>query len=81
MSWSALAAGLGPLLIVRALGRPAGTVLSLAVMLTGLATAFAWRYGFGLADDVFEAFPGMLAGALVYLVFRPRGSAAAKDAD
>ena len=72
MSWSALGAGLGPLLMVRVLQRPVGPRLAVLMMLSGLATAIVWRYGLGFADGVYEVLPGMLAGLLLYLVFRPK---------
>jgi sodium/proline symporter len=74
MSWSALAAGLGPLLVIRALRLPLGAVSALAVMGSGLLTVFVWSYGLGYSNDVFEVLPGMLVGVLVYLVLRPRAS-------
>jgi sodium/proline symporter len=76
MSWSALAAGLGPLLVIRALRLPLGAVSALAVMGSGLLTVFVWSYGLGYSNDVFEVLPGMLVGVLVYLVLRPRASEA-----
>jgi sodium/proline symporter len=76
MSWSALAAGLGPLLVIRALGLPVGAPAGLAVMGSGLLTVFVWSYGLGYSNDVFEVLPGMLVGVLVYLVLRPRASEA-----
>jgi sodium/proline symporter len=71
MSWSALAAGLGPLLVIRALGLPIGAPLGVAVMGSGLLTVFVWSYGLGYSNDVYEALPGMLVGALVYADSRP----------
>ena len=72
MSWSALGAGLGPLMMVRVLRRPVGPPLAVAMMLSGLAKVIMWRYALGFADDVYEVLPGMLAGLLLYLLFRPR---------
>ena len=77
MSWSALGAGLGPLLMVRVLQRPVGPRLAVAMMLSGLATVIAWRYALGFSDDVYEVLPGMLVGLLVYLVFRQQPSSTA----
>ena len=70
MSWSALGAGLGPLMMIRVLERPVAPRLAVLMMLSGLATVFAWRYVLGFSDDVYEVLPGMLVGLLMYLVFR-----------
>jgi sodium/proline symporter len=67
IAWSTLAASLGPLMIVRALGRPIKTAPALAMMVTGMVTALIWRLGLDLADSVCEALPGMTAGAMMYL--------------
>ena len=77
MSWSALAAGLGPLMVIRALRMPIGAVSALAVMGSGLLTVFVWSYGLGYSDDVFEVLPGMIVGVLVYAVMRPTEGTAA----
>jgi sodium/proline symporter len=68
IAWSTLAAGLGPLMVVRVWERAIKTPVAIAMMLVGVSTALTWRLGFGLSDSVCEAFPGMVAGALVYLV-------------
>lgn len=68
IAWSTLAASLGPLMIVRALGRPIQTGPALAMMMAGMGTALTWRLGLGLADSVCEALPGMVVGAIVYLL-------------
>jgi sodium/proline symporter len=70
IAWSTLAASLGPLMIVRALGQPIKTGPALAMMTAGMGTALVWRLGLGLANSVCEALPGMIAGALVYLLGR-----------
>ncbi len=70
MSWSALGAGLGPLMMVRVLRRPIGPPLAVAMMLGGLETVILWRYALGFSDDVYEVLPGMLTGLLLYVVFR-----------
>jgi sodium/proline symporter len=66
IAWSTLAASLGPLMIVRALGQPIKTMPALAMMAIGMVTALTWRLGLGFADSVCEALPGMAAGAGVY---------------
>lgn len=85
IAWSTLAASLGPLMIVRALGQPIKTAPAMAMMAVGMGTALTWRLGLGLANSVCEALPGMVAGAGVYLMVRlldhtPTADAPADDA-
>ena len=70
MAWSALGGALGPLMIVRAFGWKANPRLATAMIVTGLATVFLWRFGLGFGDDVFEVLPGMVAGWAVYALGR-----------
>ena len=73
MSWSTLGATLGPLMVVQAMRLPVTGRLALAMMLAGLSGVVVWRHMLALTDDVFEVLPGMVLGALVYLIGRPRG--------
>lgn len=73
MSWSVLAAGLGPLMIVRVGGMRVTAPLAAAMMLSGVAAVFLWNNVLGLSGDVFETLPGMLTGLAVYFAARPRG--------
>lgn len=66
MAWSSLGAALGPLMIVRAFGWKVSPQLAITMMAAGLVTVFAWRFGLGFGDDVFEVLPAMLIGLLVY---------------
>jgi sodium/proline symporter len=68
-AWSVLASGLGVLLILRTLERPVSTPLAIAIMITGIAVSLIWKLGLQLSEAVYEVFPGMLAGYLVYLGF------------
>lgn len=68
IAWSSLAAGLGPLMIVRAFGWPLNTRVALVMMVVGVAGALTWRYALAWHGDLYDAFPGMLAGAIAYVV-------------
>lgn len=68
LAWSGLAASLGPLLVVRSLGRPPSTATSVVMMVAGFASALGWKYGLGYGVGLNEALPGMLTGFAVYLV-------------
>ena len=74
MSWSSLAAGLGPLMAVRASGRVVSAPLSIAMMLAGVATVFIWSRALGWSDHVFEALPGIVVGAATYWIGRCLGA-------
>jgi len=68
LAWAALAAGLGPLLVVRALGRAVTARVAVWMMLSGIATVLLWRYSLELSGSLYDVMPGMAAGFLVYLV-------------
>jgi len=68
LAWSALAAGLGPLMIVRALGRPVTARVGVWMMIAGIVTVLLWRYSWALSGALYDVMPGMTAGFLVYLV-------------
>ncbi|MEM8780018.1 MAG: sodium/proline symporter, partial [Cyanobacteria bacterium P01_G01_bin.49] len=69
-SWSALASGLGPLLILRVWQQPVNFSTAIAMMGTGIAVALIWNLGFDLSDAVYEVLPGMAAGLGVYGIVR-----------
>ena len=66
LAWSALAASLGPLLILRSLGRPIPTGLGLAMMVGGLLAILLWRDVLHYSADMYEILPGILSGFLIY---------------
>ncbi|MGK7947113.1 MAG: sodium/proline symporter, partial [Microcystaceae cyanobacterium] len=65
-SWSALASGLGPLLILRVWQKPVSLPVALTMMGVGIAAALIWNLGLNLSSAMYEVFPGMLAGSAVY---------------
>ncbi|NEO91540.1 MAG: hypothetical protein F6K56_15385 [Moorea sp. SIO3G5] len=65
-SWSALASGLGPLLILRVWQRPVNLTTAIAMMGIGIATALIWNLGLHLSSAIYEVLPGMAAGMAVY---------------
>jgi sodium/proline symporter len=65
-AWSALASGLGPLLVVRAWRWPVSRGVAVAMMLAGLAAAISWNAIFQLSESIYEVLPGMATGFLVY---------------
>jgi len=69
LAWSGLAASLGPLLVVRALGRRPHAATAIAMMLSGVGAALVWKYGLQFSGGIYEAMPGMLTGGLVYFAF------------
>ncbi|MDJ0588485.1 MAG: sodium/proline symporter [Pleurocapsa sp. MO_226.B13] len=65
-AWSILASGLGVLLILRCFEKPVSTPVAIAMMVTGIAVAMTWKLGLELSGAVYEVFPGMAAGFLIY---------------
>ncbi len=69
-SWSALASGLGPLLILRVWQQPVTWPTASAMMVIGIATAWIWNLGLHLSGAIYEVLPGMAAGMGVYGIAR-----------
>ena len=67
-AWSILASGLGVLLILRCFEKPVTTVWAIAIMLSGIVAAMYWKLGLQLSGAVYEVFPGMAVGFLVYSI-------------
>ncbi|MEO0928109.1 MAG: sodium/proline symporter [Cyanobacteria bacterium J06643_13] len=67
-AWSILASGLGVLLILRSYEKPVATPVAIAIMLVGIFVSMYWKLGLKLSGAVYEVFPGMAAGLLVYLI-------------
>lgn len=66
LSWSGLASSLGPLLVVRALGKRVSSRVGVAMIFSGMTAVLIWRYGLGFSSALYEVLPGMAAGFLVY---------------
>lgn len=66
LSWSSLAAALGPLLAAQTLRWPLNQTIAAAMILNGLGTALVWRYGLQLSGSIYEVLPGMAAGFATY---------------
>ncbi len=66
LSWSVLAASLGPLMILHSLRILVSSKTAVAMILTGFAIVLFWRYYLKLSDSIYEVMPGMLGGFLVY---------------
>ncbi|HEX9808214.1 MAG TPA: sodium/proline symporter [Alphaproteobacteria bacterium] len=69
LAWSVLASAFAPLLVVYAVGGRPGEALALTMSITGVAVALLWRQ-LGWHETVYEGMPGILAGALVYLLLK-----------
>lgn len=64
-AWSALAATLGPVLLLRLYNRPVSRAQALAMIGTGFAVQYVWR-ALGLAGAIFELLPAMLLPFVLY---------------
>ena len=72
IAWSALGAGLGPLLMLRVFRAEPGSGVAIAMMVTGVGVVAAW-YLAGYGDDLLQILPGMLAAFAVYGAARLAG--------
>lgn len=68
MAWATLAAGLGPLMVVRVFGLRINAPTALAMMVGGVAGALTWRLGLEWHGDMYDVLPGMVTGFIVYVV-------------
>ena len=69
-AWSALASGLGPILILRVWRFSISNSVGVMMMLAGITTAVIWNGVLQFSGSVYEVLPGMLAGFLVYGIAR-----------
>ncbi len=67
-AWSILASGLGVLLILRSWQKPVSTPVAIAMMISGIVVSMIWKLNLELSNAVYEVFPGMAAGLMVYLL-------------
>lgn len=65
-AWSALASGLGPLLMLRVWRVRVSATVAVTMMVIGIGTAAIWNGVLQLSGSIYEVLPGMLAGFLVY---------------
>ena len=72
-SWSALASGLGPLLLLRVWNQPINLPIAIATISIGIVTALIWNLGLGLSSAMYEVLPGMAAGLATYGIARVSG--------
>lgn len=68
VAWSALAASLGPVLLVRLAKQPLPTWLALVMMAVGVGVVFGWGAS-PWADSVFKALPGIMVPLIVYGIY------------
>ncbi|NET55845.1 MAG: sodium/proline symporter [Symploca sp. SIO2E6] len=65
-SWSVLACGLGPLLVLRVWQKPVTVPVAITMMITGIVVSIIWNVGLNLSSAIYEVLPGMAAGFIVY---------------
>lgn len=68
ISWSALASGLGPLVLLRSLGAQIQPARGITMMLAGISTVLVWHFIFQWSGSVYEVLPGMTVSFLVYFI-------------
>lgn len=69
IAWSALAAILGPLLLVRLFGGSLSNGQGLTMMVSGLTTVVVWNNG-PFSQGVYSVLPGILVPLMVYVLAR-----------
>lgn len=69
-SWSALASGLGTLLVLRVWQQIVNLTTAISIMVIGIATALFWNLVLDLSGAIYEVLPGMAAGMAVYGIAR-----------
>ena len=69
-AWSALASGLGPILMLRTWKLEVSDAVGVTMMIVGLVTAIIWDGVLHFSGSIYEVLPGMLAGFLVYAISR-----------
>ncbi len=69
LAWSCLASGLGPLLVVRALGKEMPSWVAMMMMLGGVGAVLFWRYGLNLSGALYDCLPGMGCGFALYFAW------------
>ena len=79
LSWSALGASLGPLLVVRAMQWRINTSAAAGMMAAGLAGVIVWGGLLGYGGDLYEIIPGMALSMVAYLILRPASGAASSS--
>jgi sodium/proline symporter len=68
LAWATLAAGLGPLMVIRVFNLRINAPVALMTMLGGVAGALYWRFGLGWHNDMYDVLPGMTAGFVIYFI-------------
>lgn len=66
VAWSVLSSAFAPLLIIYAFGGKPSERTAIAMVVGGVGALFLWRF-YGLHTVMFESFPGILVGILIYL--------------
>jgi sodium/proline symporter len=76
LAWACLAAGLGPMLVLRSFGRTLPGSIGLLIILSGVAGVLCWRYGLGYTSAIYDVLPGMALAFVVYGLWRVLGQKA-----
>ena len=66
LAWSSLAAGLGPLIFLRAFGRSVNGRLAVAMVIGALLTIVVWRFVLGFTGIIYDAMPAIIVAFAVY---------------
>ena len=70
LAWASLAAGLGPMLVLRCFHVTVPGKVGFLIVVSGVAGVLVWRYGLGLTGAIYDVLPGMLLGFGTYGLWR-----------
>lgn len=68
-TWSALASGFAPLIILLTFKQSIGQTLGITMIVIGIMVSITWRMS-GLSEQIYEAFPGICASFIVWLLIK-----------
>ena len=70
LAWSSLAAGLGPLIFLRAFGAAPDGRLAIVMIFGALLTIVAWRFLLGFTGIIYDALPATVVSFAIYGIGR-----------
>lgn len=78
-AWSVMSAGFAPLILVYTFNQKLTQAQALVMMVAGIAVALIWEIQ-GLSNDIYNAFPGIMAGLILFGIFKIYNSKLKKSA-
>jgi sodium/proline symporter len=70
IAWSALGAGVGPLVIIRTFKQKLVPSIAVVMLICSVSTVLLWRYVFKFSSHIYEILPGFIVSIIIYLIYR-----------